>query len=155
MRKVISILIATVIVLASPYFMGCQSPAEKVDKAETKVQDAKQNLGDVQKAAALEAQKTANAEAWKTFKTESEETIRQNENRIVELRLKTKKNGKIINAMLETKIAAIEQKNKDMKTRIDNYDKSQSDWESFKREFSHDMDGLGQAFKDLAVDNKK
>jgi len=155
MRKVIALLIATAIVLTSPYFMGCQSPTQKVDKAETKVQDAKQELSDVQKAAALEAQKTANAEAWKTFKTESEETIRQNENRIAELRMKTKKNGKIINTMLETKIAAIEQKNKDMKTRIHNYDKSQSDWESFKREFSSDMEGLGQAFKDLAVDNKK
>jgi uncharacterized protein YceH (UPF0502 family) len=155
MRKVISLLIATVIVLTSPFFMGCQTPTEKVDKAETKVEDAKQNLSDVQKAAALEAQKTANAEAWKAFKTESEETIRQNENRIAELRVKTKKNGKIIDAMLETKIAAIEQKNIDLKTRIDNYDKNQSDWEAFKREFSHDMDGLGQAFKDLTVNNKK
>lgn len=155
MKKVISILIATIIVLTSPYFMGCQSPTEKVDKAENKVEDAKQNLSDVQKAAALEAQKTANAEAWKAFKAESEETIRQNDNRIAELRVKTKKNGKIIDAMLETKIAAIEQRNRDMKARIDNYDKSQSDWDLFKREFNHDMDGLGQAFKDLAVDNKK
>ena len=42
-----------------------------------------------------------------------------------------------------------------MNARIAAYDKSQSDWESFKREFSHDMDGLGQAINDLTVNNKK
>jgi hypothetical protein len=42
-----------------------------------------------------------------------------------------------------------------MKARIDAYDKSQSDWESFKREFTHDMEGLGQALNDLTVNNKK
>ena len=31
----------------------------------------------------------------------------------------------------------------------------QSNWESFKREFNHDMDEIGQALKDLTVDNKK
>jgi hypothetical protein len=38
---------------------------------------------------------------------------------------------------------------------MDTYEKKQSDWESFKREFNHDMDELGQALKDLTVDNKK
>jgi DNA-directed RNA polymerase subunit N (RpoN/RPB10) len=34
------------------------------------------------------------------------------------------------------------------------YEKSQSDWEAFKREFNHDMEELGKALKDLTVDNK-
>jgi hypothetical protein len=29
------------------------------------------------------------------------------------------------------------------------------DWESFKREFNHDVDELGQALKDLTVDNEQ
>ena len=28
-------------------------------------------------------------------------------------------------------------------------------WEKFKAEFNHDMDGLGSAFKDLTVKNVK
>jgi len=28
------------------------------------------------------------------------------------------------------------------------------EWETFKREFNHDMDELGKALKDLTVDNK-
>jgi hypothetical protein len=30
-----------------------------------------------------------------------------------------------------------------------------SDWQSFKREFNHDMDELGNAFNNLTVNNKK
>lgn len=29
-----------------------------------------------------------------------------------------------------------------------------SDWKSFKEEYNRDMDELGQAFKNLTVDNK-
>jgi hypothetical protein len=35
------------------------------------------------------------------------------------------------------------------------YDKNQTDWEKFKREFNHDMDELGKSLKDLTVNNKK
>jgi len=42
-----------------------------------------------------------------------------------------------------------------MRARLVAYEKSQSNWESFKREFNHDMDEIGQALKDLTVDNKK
>ena len=53
-------------------------------------------------------------------------------------------------------VDALEQKNKDLKNRMDAYGaNTQSDWDSFKREFNHDMDALGQAFKDLTVNNKK
>jgi hypothetical protein len=30
-----------------------------------------------------------------------------------------------------------------------------SNWQSFKREFKHDTDELGQALKDFTVNNKK
>ena len=32
---------------------------------------------------------------------------------------------------------------------------SKENWESFKTEFNHDMDELGNAFRDLTIDNKK
>lgn len=30
-----------------------------------------------------------------------------------------------------------------------------ADWQSFKREFDHDIDEVGQALKDLRVDNEQ
>ena len=66
-----------------------------------------------------------------------------------------KKTGKVVDAVYAENIAVLEQKNRDMRARVDAYEKSQNGWDSFKREFDHDMDELGQALKDLTVNNKK
>jgi hypothetical protein len=55
---------------------------------------------------------------------------------------------------LANRIDALEQKNKDLRIRITTHDSTQSDWDSFKREFNHDMDELGKALSDFAENNK-
>ena len=104
--------------------------------------------------AQADAIKVANAEEWRVFKSDAEIKIKENEVRIGELKVKMKKSGKTFDAMYEKNIIALEQKNKDLRTKISNYESNQSDWEAFKREFNHDMDELGQAIKDLTVNNK-
>ena len=43
-----------------------------------------------------------------------------------------------------------------MKKKLEDYQAEGKDsWETFKTEFSHDMDALGNAFKDLTVNNVK
>jgi hypothetical protein len=42
-----------------------------------------------------------------------------------------------------------------MKAKLEAYEKIQSNWETFKREFNHDMVAIGDELKDLMVDNKK
>ena len=104
--------------------------------------------------AQADAIKVANAEEWRVFKSDAEIKIKENEVRIGELKVKMKKSGKTFDAMYEKNIIALEQKNKDLRAKISNYESNQSDWEAFKREFNHDMDELGQAIKDLTVNNK-
>jgi chromosome segregation ATPase len=135
--------------------IGCQSSDQKVQDAQDKVKDANQNMKQVQSDANVEEQKKANAEAWKMVKNEWEAKIKNNDIVIADLKSHLKKPGKAIDAAYEKSINDLQQRNKDMKARIDAYDKSQSDWESFKREFTHDMEGLGQALNDLTVNNKK
>ena len=53
------------------------------------------------------------------------------------------------------KIATLERKNKDMTTRIEAYERSQSVWEIFKREFTYDMHEIGKAINEATGDNKK
>lgn len=39
---------------------------------------------------------------------------------------------------------------------MDNYRADNKDqWESFKKEFNHDMDALGEAFRDITIKNTK
>jgi hypothetical protein len=118
------------------------------------VQDAKKDLNEAQKDANAIAQKAATAEEWRIFKSDSELKIKDNEIRIAELTVKMNKPGEIFDELYKKNIANLEQQNKDMKARLEAYEKSQTNWESFKREFNHDMDALGKALKDLTVNNK-
>jgi len=155
MKKTTITLIATTMLVAGAIFTSCKSPAQKKDAAQAKVEDAQKDLDAAQTDANAESQKVATAEEWKAFKSESELKIRDNEIRIGELKAKKNKPGKLFDSLYEKKIDALEQQNRNMQARIDAYDKSHSDWESFKTEFNHDMDELGKALKDLTVDNKQ
>jgi hypothetical protein len=155
MNKTIITLAITSMLVAGSVFTSCKSPAQKEDAAQAKVEDAQQDLNAAQDKADAATLKVATAEEWKIFKTESEIKIRDNEIRIAELKAKMKKPGKVFDSMYEKRIDALEQQNRDLRLRMETYEKSQSDWETFKAEFNHDMDELGKALKDLTVDNKK
>jgi chromosome segregation ATPase len=168
MKKSIFMFATAIILTAGTTFTACTSPETKVENAQTKVDnaqdnvadakdkvaDAKDNLTEAQKMANAEAEKVANAAAWKTYKAESEIKIKENDTRIAELKAGMKKAGKSVTALYKENVAILEKKNAAMKNRISDYDKSQSNWESFKTEFNHDMDELGTALKDFTVNNK-
>ena len=147
MKKIVFNIVIVMGVLGSVSFTACQSATPKEDAAKAKLEAAREDL--------KEAQTEASAEEWEEFKNESEIKISNNNIRIAELKLKMNESGNTLDAVYKKRIQLLEQKNIDMKARIDAYEKSQSDWESFKREFNHDMDELGKALKDIAVDNKK
>lgn len=153
MKKSISTLALAAAFIVALFATGCNSSAEKADKAQDKVVDAKEDLAKAQ-AKAAEAKMKA-AEEWRVYKAESETKIGDNDRAIAELRTKMKASGKKMSAEYSRSIDELEAKSKALRNRIDTYNTDQSDWESFKREFNHDMDEFGQAFKDLTVNNKK
>jgi chromosome segregation ATPase len=156
MKKIImNLAIAPMLIVGTLCSFGCQTPEQKVNSAKENVKDAKDDLKEVQKDANAEARKTANAEEWRQFKSDSEAKIRSNEAVIDELNTKMHSSGKKVQAVFEEKIADLKQRNRDLTARINSYEKNQSnDWESFKREFNHDMDELGQGLKTFTVNNK-
>lgn len=94
---------------------------------------------------------------YKIYRLEQEKKIVENDKLIKEL--KTKKNQvkkeKLIN--YENKIKELEKKNNELRKKIVvNYkDEGVNKWESFKKEFNHDIDELGQSLKNLFKDNVK
>ncbi len=137
----------TILALAviTSFSISCTTPAEKVEKAEVKVEEANNNLD------------KANAEYLadiEKYKAETGVKIAENEKTIAEFKLRIAKGKKEDRAMYDLKIAELELKDIEMKKRMDNYQPSTIDnWQLFKAEFSHDMDELGKAFKDLTVKN--
>ena len=154
MKTLVINFFVSLLILAAAILGGCQSSAEKVDAAKENVDEAKEELQEVKAEVQADAIKVANAEEWRVFKSDAEIKIKENEVRIGELKVKMKKSGKTFDAMYEKNIIALEQKNKDLRAKISNYETNQSDWDAFTREFNHDMDELGQALKDLTVNNK-
>jgi len=148
-------IIFTLAITAVTVLVSCKPSTKEQIASQDKVQDAKENVQDAKDSLAV-AKKEANAEEWSIFKSQTDSVINYNEARIAELKLKMKKTGKSIDSKYEKNIGVLEQKNKDLKIKMETYkNDANADWQSFKREFNHDMGEIGQSLKDLTVDNKK
>jgi predicted nucleic acid-binding Zn-ribbon protein len=125
---------------------GCEKTAEQqVQSNNEKVGDAKQELKDAQTDLKVE---------WQKFKTASEEQITKNENRITAFKEKMEASGAKSKTKYNKEIAKLEQKNRELKQKLDDYkDEGQGKWETFKANFTRDMDDLGKTMKDLFKDN--
>ena len=152
MKKVQFIFATVIVFMVTIAFVGCTSPEQKLVNAQDKAASASQNLNEVEQK--VMATRMANAEEWQIFKSETTIKITENESQIGTLKSKMGKSDKSADAIFVKRIEVLEQKNKEMTAKIENFDKITNDWETFKREFNHDMDELGKALKDVTVDNK-
>jgi len=104
----------------------------------------------------LEEAKIDSAEDFHKFKKEAESKIKENQKKIAELKKKKVSESKEVKNKYDKKVLALEQKNNELKSKINKADDTKTNmWTSFKREFNHDMDKLGLAFKDMNADNSK
>ena len=146
MKKLLTVFLTTS-VLSLFILTSCSTPAEKVVNAEYKVTDANKDLD------------KANTEYLAditSYRKETADKIAANDKSIADFNARIANEKKDAKADYKNKIDALEKKNSDMKKRMDDYKADGKDkWEIFKIEFSHDMDGLGKAFKDLTVKNAK
>ena|GEM_PF-94811 len=127
--------------------ISCQSPQKKVENAQEEVEKSQQDLKKAQNEFNIDYQK---------FKLENENEILDNEKKINELKEKKINVKKEEKVRYNEKITELEQKNNELKSKINTYQfQSKDKWESFKKEFNHDMNDLGQAIKDLFKDNVK
>ena len=154
MKKIIFIL-AVITIMVGTTIIGCKSTTKEEIESQDRVEVAEQNLKDA-KDSLVVAKKAATAEEWQNFKDQTDSVIRYNEAQIAELKVRMQKTGKSVDVKYQKNIEILEQKNMQLKVKADTYrNDANSDWQSFKREFNHDMDEIGQAFKDVTVDNKK
>ncbi len=154
MKKTIYTL-AAITLMTATVLVGCNTSTKKEEDAKDDVADARENTEDA-KEELMVAKKEANAEEWKKIKKETNKRITENKIRIAQLKVKMIKSGYSIDTLYAKKIEELEQKNKDIKIKVDSYKNDTSDdWELFKREYNHDMDQLNRAIKDMTISNKK
>lgn len=154
MKKTILNLALTTFIVAT-VLVGCQDKSKQEAEAKENVENAKENLDDA-KAELSDARRAATEQEWQAFKDSTNATIKQNEIRIAEMKAELKKTGKTIDSEYSKKIQELEEKNKEIKNKLEVYkNDTNSDWQSFKKEFRHDMDDLGQSLKNFTVKDKK
>jgi hypothetical protein len=92
----------------------------------------------------------------KEFREEIRARIKENEKDIADFRQRMRNEGKDFSSRYGKKIDRLEEKNRNLKERLENYkEEGNTNWQKFKREFNHDMDELGKSLKDLGRDNVK
>ncbi|WP_317898081.1 hypothetical protein [Aurantibacillus circumpalustris] len=145
--KKTNLIFGSAVVLTSLFFGACTSSSEKVENAQEEVTEANQNLED------------ANEEYRKDYASYKEEVanrITYNEQIIIDFKERVKLQKDEAKADYDEKIEALNQKNSDLRKRMDDYTvQGKESWEAFKTEFDRDMDELGEAFKNLNVNNVK
>jgi hypothetical protein len=142
-------------ILAGTLFTSCKNNEEKKEDALEEIQDANEDLNAIDNEVKAVAVTKANDAEWQIYKTQANKTISENEVRILELQLIIKKRGISYYEDYRKGIDASAEKNTILKNRIINYEKNQTYWLTFKREFDSDMSGFGKAFEDIIINNKK
>jgi predicted RNase H-like nuclease (RuvC/YqgF family) len=147
--------LAGIMVVAGTILTSCKPKTAEEQESEEKVEVARENLWDAKDSLNVARQK-ATDEEWKAFKRSGDSTIIANNLKIAALKLKIRNTGNNIDSTYQKSVYVMEERNKNLKLKMDAYKNDvSSDWQSFKREFKHDTDEIGQALKDLTVNNKE
>ena len=146
MKKSILSLAASALI-AGAILTGCNTPAQKVENAENNVKEANKELDQANEEYLADIE---------SYRKDTADKIAANNRSIAEFNARIEHEKNDAKADYKRKIAALEQKNSDMKKKMDDYKvEGKEKWEKFKMEFSHDMEEIGKAFKDLTVKNVK
>lgn len=135
-KSIFALAILTCIIGA--LIISCKPATKEEKEAQDKLEVARDNVADA-KDTLNAAKKEAIEEEWIAFKYSGDSIIKINELKIAKLKRRMKNSGKSIDDEYQKNIDRIEQRNKDLKIKMDTYKNHlNSDWQSLKREFTHD-----------------
>jgi septal ring factor EnvC (AmiA/AmiB activator) len=139
--------ILTAAFLTSILLTSCSTPAEKVVKAGENVTEANKDLDKATK------EYEADIEACRK---QTAEKIEANNKSIADFNVRIEHEKKEVKAEYHKKMAELEQKNSDMKKKMDDYKADgKENWEKFKTGFNSEMEALGVEFKELTTKKTK
>ena len=135
---------------ASTTLISCSTPAKKTDTSKSTVLESAPDVTQSQADLKQQKPKPVTAEEWKAFKISSETKIKENDSRITSL-----KGSMVKDSINQKKVTEFEQKNNILRSKLIAYENDQTDWEAFKRTFSHDLDELANSLNEINNQDKK
>ncbi|HXD92746.1 MAG TPA: hypothetical protein VNX01_05995 [Bacteroidia bacterium] len=144
-NKILKTAVLTFIVGAS--LISCETSAEKVAKAEINLNQANKDLDEAQEEYVADIE---------SYRKETDEKITTNEKSMAEFEARIANEKKEAKDDYNKKITALQQKNIDMKKRMDDYKADgKENWELFKADFTKGMDEIGESLRDLTSEHSK
>lgn len=137
--KTNTIIVAAITSIAVVTFSSCQTKEQKLENAQENVVEANEDL----------------REAQREFREDSENKLRENDMSFETYRANIKNENEAQRVMYERKIDSLEQRNKDLRVKLNQDYDNNDNWESFKREFNHDMEEIKNSLKDMGKNNVK
>jgi peptidoglycan hydrolase CwlO-like protein len=129
------------IVSAALLSIGCNSSSQKVEDAQDNVIEANRDLEKANQDYLADIE---------NYKKETAEKIDANDKSINDFNARIANEKANAKADYKRKINALQQKNTDMKKKLDDYKADGKDqWKEFKSDFNHDMNKLNDDFKSL------
>ena len=117
---------------------SCKPETKEEIEAQQKLEFARDNVKDARDSLKI-AKKAAFEKEWTAFKFSGDSIIKMNDLRIAKLKRNMKNTGKSIDVEYQKNIDLIEQKNKELKVKMNTYKNDvNSDWQSLKRQFTRD-----------------
>ncbi len=135
-----------ILLIAAAAIIGCSRSGRQVNDTEKNAESARKTRDDANK---------QYLEDIREFRKETAAMVEANTRSIAELNKAAEGKTDDVKAAYRKQVNGLEQKNKELKTKIDSYvENGQDNWEVFKSEFSRDMQSLGQSLKDFSVRNR-
>jgi hypothetical protein len=145
MKKLFFTLTASLL-LTGAIFTSCDFATEKINNVKNSASEANEDFSNAKEEYLVDIE---------NFKAETATKIEANNQKIEALNVRIEYAKKDVKAYSQEQINILEQKNSEMKIKLDEYKEDGKDnWEIFKTEFSSDMDDLGEAFKNFTVKNE-
>jgi len=133
-----SILIIAAFIIAPLMLTSCDKLSQNRERSEILKVEANRELGISRSEVETEI---------RTFRIEMAGKIMENNRSIADIRRKIN-NDEVTAGATEARIAELQSENRELKRIIDNYnDLSRHNWDEFKKEFTEDMEDLGNSLK--------
>ncbi len=145
MKKSFLALSATALLMLTLFVSSCTTPAQKVEDAKAKVDEANENLDKAQEEYLLDIT---------NFKKETNDKIAANDELIASLKQTMATLKKEEKESYQKRVTDLELRNRTLHEKMKEYKgQGKENWENFKKEFNHDMEELGKAFKNIGTTN--
>jgi hypothetical protein len=146
LKNTLSIFAITTLVLGMN-LSSCSSAADDVKDAKEDVDEANEDLDKAKEDLKIDME---------VYRAETIEKMLENERYIAERRKSIETDKSALKVVHQKEISVLEARNQELKEKLENYKgEGKENWENFKKEFSHDMIEMGEAIKDLSINNTK